>query len=223
MVGLPFLIQKQIKRYELIRTALQSHRPPHRPVITFSREPGSGGRLIAQIVAGKLGFSYYDRNLVDLVAQEGRLSCEIVRHLDEKKTNNIIDIISTLFGRDPLPNQAYIRALSKAVLAIAAKGSAVIVGRGANFLLGPDSSLSVRIVAPLAVRIRSNVNYDHMTEKQASVSIRKIHVDRRNFVQKYFSKNIASANYYDLVINTRAITVEDAAELVVGFYHHRWG
>ena len=193
-----------------------------KPIITFSREPGSGGRLVAQLVGKKLKYEFYDKNLIDLISQQSGLEKDIVMNLDEQKENTLTAILKRLFGKEPFPEQAYIRALSHTILAIAAKGSSVVLGRGANFIAPEDKCLRVRIISPLVTRIRAHALYDSHSEAEARDSIRKIHFDRKDFVHKYFSKNISNTNYYDLVINTKRIKLADAADLVVKIYQERF-
>lgn len=218
------LVQRHIHRYEIIKKAFfkPAKTKAFRPVITFSREPGSGGRLVAQLVSKKLGFDYYDRNLIDLISSQSRLEKDVVQSLDEKKENSLAAIIKRLFGQEPLPEQAYIKSLAHTILTIGEKGSAVILGRGANFIIAPKKCLNVRVIAPLSRRIKSNMVYDGQRLAEAKESIRKIHFNRKDFIRKYFSKDISNANNYDMVINTNNITLAKAAELVVKLYEGRF-
>jgi cytidylate kinase len=92
--------------------------------------------------------------------------------------------------------------LMKVVGTIGKHGRAVVVGRGANFILPPEKRFSVRIVAPQAWRI-NNVAKELQTES-----------DRRAFIRKYFNADIADPTNYDLVINTATLNVDDAVKMI---------
>jgi hypothetical protein len=216
------VVQKQFLYSDLLTKAIRRVRKSSRPVIAISRESGSGGRLIAQLVSKKLHFDFYDRNLLNLIAQQAHLQKEIIFQLDEKKEYALLGIIRNLFGQEPLPDQAYIRGLYKTILTISAKGSAVILGRGANLIIPKQKCLRVRVMAPLATRIQNTVQYEALSVPEARRKVRILHFNRKNFCRKYFFKDISNTNSYDLVINTKYIKVEEAAQLIVDLYRERF-
>lgn len=188
------------------------------PAITVSRETGSGGRPVARLVAKRLQFAYYDKKLVEMIAKKTKKRKEVIDSLDETVQGTISEFAESLLGVDSLSRSSYFGHLCELILSIAKKGRAVILGRGANFIIPVEEQLSVRIIAPLKTRIENSVKFEGNTPLQARREIKRIHFDRKDFVKRYFHKNISNANYYDLVINTKTISVPQAAKIVVNGY-----
>jgi cytidylate kinase len=104
--------------------------------------------------------------------------------------------------------------LMKVVGTIGKHGHAVIVGRGANFILPPEKRFSVRIVAPQTWRIKNvSRNFD-ISQEDAKRRVMRTESDRRAFIRKYFNADIADPTNYDLIINTATLNVDDAAEVI---------
>ena len=77
------------------------------------------------------------------------------------------------------------------------QGGVVILGRGANYLLGGSPAYRIRVVAPLETRIRNLMDSIGMSENQAREEIRTIDHDRAQFVKRYFQKNIDDPTEYE--------------------------
>jgi cytidylate kinase len=95
-------------------------------------------------------------------------------------------------------------------------GRAVIVGRGANFLLPPEKRLSVRVIAPQEVRIKNVAREYSVSVDVAKTRILKTESDRKAFIKKYFNGDIEDPLNYDLIINTGTLSIDDAANAVKG-------
>lgn len=207
-----------------IRQRLEEVESPHGlyPCITVSRETGSGGQWVAKKVARQLKLKFYHKRLVEMIAKTAQKRKELIKALDEQKQGSITNIVNSFLGFEPLPEHAYIKSLSKVVLGIAATHPAVILGRGANFILPKETNLRVRIIAPLKTRIANSMKYKGKSEEKAREDIRRVHEGRKEFTSKYFSKNISNANYYDLVLNTKHLSLDAAANVVVTAFKHRF-
>lgn len=220
------LVNKQIKEYSLkIRLAKEKKEQAFQPCITISRENGSGGHEIADKVAEKLGFKCFNEELIDLIAKKTHLKKELIKSVDEKTHDTIETIINTFLGFTSLPEHEYIRALTKVILAIAHKGKAVILGRGGNFIIPPRHTLKVRIIAPFKVRINNSLKFEYPGRSLAYVKekLLKTHVERKNFVRKYFGKDLGNPNYYDLVINTEKLSIDHATEIIIASFKQKFG
>ncbi len=119
-----------------------------RPVITLSRDYGSGGREIAQHLAKHLAVPIYDKELLDAVVEQSGTNPHLMAQLDEK-TRGFWDswIVSMLSGENML-DELYRRHLVKLMLCILNTcGGGVIIGRGAHLILAKQNVFWVRIVA----------------------------------------------------------------------------
>lgn len=189
------------------------------PFITVCREPGSGGALVAQKVAKKLGFEYVDQQIIDEIAESTKKRKEIIKSIDEKARTSIQDIVHANLNKEYVSDYKYISELSKIILAYAYKGKVVILGHGANFITPDSKGFHVRVTAPLPIRRIRAVKYENLNAQEAKETIAKVEKDRIDFVKKYFKKDIKRASYYDMVLSTAYIDLDSAADLIIeGFY-----
>ncbi len=185
------------------------------PFITISREPGSGGKPVAKLVSKWLSFDYYNKKLISDLASSARKRKALVQSVDERGRNFIEDMVHSMFNPDYVSDIQYMRYLSSVILSAAIKGEVVILGRGANFVTPFNSGLHVRIQAPYLVRVERAVKHEGISRDKAIHVIKDTDTHRKQFISQYFNKDISNANYYDLVINTADMNIQDAAEHVV--------
>ncbi len=122
-------------------------------IITIGREYGSGGYLIAQKLAEKLGIPYYDKELIEIAAKETGLSEKFIKEVDQKRTTSFLYNLYFSAQNLPLSDQVFI-AQSEIIKSAAAKGPCVIVGRCADYVLRENPHcLHVFIHAPLEKRV----------------------------------------------------------------------
>ncbi|MBW1822092.1 MAG: cytidylate kinase-like family protein, partial [Deltaproteobacteria bacterium] len=111
------------------------------------------------------------------------------------------------------PDQ-YLRHLMKVIGTIGKHGNAVIVGRGANFVLPPEGRIRVRIVAPLDVRVENVSHNFGVSAGDAKRRIIRTESERRAFIRKYFNADITDSINYDIVLNTGTLSIEAAANAI---------
>lgn len=105
--------------------------------------------------------------------------------------------------------------LVKVVNTIADHGRAVIVGRGANFILPPEERFSVRIVAPLEIRIQNVARAYNVPAEKARKRVIGRESRRSAFIRKSYNADISDPQNYDLTINTGRVRIETAVEAVI--------
>ena len=184
------------------------------PIITVSRDPGSGGKPIAKMLAKKLGFKFYDRELVTQIAKSAKLRKSLLSEIDEKGRSLMTDFVHQMLNPDFVSDIEYMRHLCKVVLSISYKGKAVILGRGANFITPLASGLHVRITAPKNVRIQRVIRYEGLSSKEARKAVLETEKDRKEFIKQYFDERIGDLNYYDLLLNTTFYTIDQASKVI---------
>lgn len=194
-----------------------------RPFITVSRDPGSGGRPIARMVAKKLTFRFYDEGIVADIAKNTKMRKSVLRAVDEKSRTLLDDFVHGLLNPDYVSEATYFRNLCKVILSVSYKGSVVIVGRGSNFIAPNAAGLHVRVTAPYRVRVQRAVQYEGHSLAEARQVISNIERERREFVQQYFGKDIHNPKYFDLVINTEFFTIQQATELIIRAFQLKFG
>ncbi len=108
----------------------------------------------------------------------------------------------------------YLRTLASVLGSIAMHGHAIIIGRGANYLLDPERGLCVRITALLDARIESIARERGVDLVAAEKLVHLTDEDRAAFVQHHFHRDIADPLAYDLVINTGRLGIDPAVDLI---------
>ncbi len=182
-------------------------------IVTISRQAATNGELIAQLVAERLSLKVFDEEIIDEVARRLHKEPETIKRLDESLINPVEAIL--MEWRESVSEQMYSRQLRAAVRSIARAGNAVIVGRGANFILRGCDCLHVRIVAPLDLRLGMYVAGESVNEKEALEWIKRKDKLRHEFIRKYFETEIENLLNYDMVINLAGLPLENAVDIIV--------
>ena len=207
------IIEEQMQRWQLMKSKKVKEKQGV-STITISREPGSGGRVVAKKLAAKLDFKVFHQEVLLEIAKRADVSDKLLATLDEKGLTVLEDCISALvYDRHLWPDE-YLKHLMKVIGAIGEHGRAIIVGRGANFAVPPQNRLRLRIIAPQNVRIAKVARDFDVTAEDAKRRIIRTESDRRAFIRKYFNADITDPINYDLVINTGALEIDKAVEAV---------
>ena len=213
MKSISQIIEDQVHRWQL----QQKEKPAEKtaaPVVTISREPGSGGRIVAQRLAETLGFEVFHQEVLHEMAKRAEVSEQLLATLDEKGLSILEDWIASLVNDRHLWPDQYLQHLMNVIGTIGKHGRAVVVGRGANFILPPQQRFRVRITAPQRLRIE-NVGRDFkLSPDEAKRRVIKTESNRKAFVRKYFNADIADPTNYDLVINTQTLSVDNAVKVI---------
>ena len=183
------------------------------PLVAISRLPGCAGRAVALELAGRMGLRLFDKEILEEVAERSHMSVSRVSFLDEKTRPMVDEWFESLIwpGRQC---ENYFRHLSRALLSIAERGRAVILGRGAAFILPPKTCLRVLLVAPLKRRIRDLADRMGLTLEDSRQRICRVETDRRAFITKYFRSDMTDPTHYDIVLNSEETGVRGAADQI---------
>jgi len=193
------------------------------PIITISREKGSGGRPIAYLVSKQLGkeWQIYHKDIVEEIAHETALEKELIENIDEKQAPLIAELINNIMGKQYLSLNTYYKHLLHILAVIGNRGHAVIVGRGANFLF--PHALKVRIVSDMKTRISWIMKYERISAREAISRIKESDRKRTEFTKTLFQHDPRDANNYDIVIRTGDnMSVEDASEIIITLARKRF-
>ena len=187
-----------------------------KPIITLSRERGSGGRPIANLVEKQLGspWKVFNKEIIDDIAKQTKLAREIIKEIDESNIPFIDELLADFFGERYLNFSVYHRNLVKTLSTIGQRGYAIIVGRGATFLF--PNSLKVRVICEMEQRIKWLMEYENMIRSEAIRDIQQSDERRIDFVKNVYKHDPRKAHHYDLVIRTGPnLSIKDAADLIV--------
>lgn len=213
MKSIPLIAEEQIHRWQVLHKQAPAE-VKRIPVVTISREPGSGGRIVAQKLAERLGFVVFHQEVLHEMAKEAKISERVLESLDERGLSILEDWIASLVDNRHLWPDEYLHHLMHVIGTIGKLGQAVVVGRGANFILPADRRFRVRIIAPRKLRSHHVAREFGLTEKDAERRIIKTESDRQAFVRKYFYADIADPTNYDLVVNTETFNLDLAVDVI---------
>ncbi|MCX5827221.1 MAG: cytidylate kinase-like family protein [Deltaproteobacteria bacterium] len=186
------------------------------PVITISRETGCGATQIAQKLADTLKMDLMGSKIIQMVAESTEMSEKVVKSLDEKEISKRDEWLSALFDRHNLWPDQYLQHLTKVIGTIGRHGNAVILGRGANFILPHEETFSVRIIAPWEMRIENSLK---TTREEAQRYLANTDSSREAFIRKYFNADVTNPAYFDLVLNMRGFSIDSAVKTIIGAFN----
>ena len=181
--------------------------------ITISREYGSGGRYIGQLVADKLGIKLYDKEFVEKLAVETGLTEEYIENNEQKR--NALDALNSgyYFGMNN-SDELFIKE-SELIKEIANKESCVIIGRCADFILKDNSNvIKVFVYSNMEDEVKRATKFYGLDEKNAKKEIKRINKLRASHYKYYTEKEWKDNSNYDICINSDALGVEKSAELI---------
>lgn len=202
--------RSQIKRVEKLQIKIWT------PDITISRDPGSGGNLIAKKVAKKLGWQFFDKELMSKLSKDLDIPEDEFANVDEHNRSWLSDLFHSIFNPNYVSDIRYITHLKKILLHAAKEQDLVIVGRGANLIIPHDLSLRVRITASFDTRVNNTYKFENMsTKEEARLWVHKIQDRRNRFIQQYFGVNPHNPWNYDLVLSTDHLTLEQARDIII--------
>jgi len=182
--------------------------------ITISREAGAGGSEIAERLARLLGWEVLDRNLLERMDDRFHVSRKMLEAVDETEASWVYDVLGTWVDQSAVGHEKYVAQLGKVLTEAARRGNVVFVGRGAQFLLPRQHGLAVRIVAPLKWRIDHVMQREGLDEAAARQFIRRKDTGRREFVERFFHRNVDDPHLYDLVVNVERLGLDGAVEQI---------
>ena len=187
-------------------------------VLTISRQCGAYGEEIAQLCAERLNVPYFDKKLIEKVAESAGVEPEVFRRLEKKVSTMKPSWLETEFTNRPWLEAKYTRNLVSVLLGIRSIGG-VVLGRGANYILGHSACFRIRILAPLNIRAERFAARMQIDKEEARKQVLEIDDERKNFVKALYHKKINHPEDYDLIINTERISVETAVELIMDGLH----
>ncbi|MBD3168392.1 MAG: hypothetical protein GF307_02840 [candidate division Zixibacteria bacterium] len=217
MISLEAIVDKQIRRWELEKTRAAEEGvplPEIKPLITVSRQQGSRGSYLAKVLAERLDYQLFHRELIDFICKDAGCRKRLIELLDENVQPQLQLWLEGILKGKIVDASDYMKWLAKSIYAISSHGKAVIVGRGANFILKMNTGLHVRVVAPRSCRISNLIEFKNVTIKEAEKMIEESDKHRREYISQNFGFDIDDPAHYDILINTAHIDIETASKLV---------
>ena len=187
-------------------------------IITISREFGSGGRFIGEEAAKKLGIAYYDKNIINEIAEKSGLSPEYVQESAELSPKKGL-FAYAFAGRDitgkSIEDIVY-EAQRKVILEIAEKEPCVMIGRNTDFILKDrDDVLNVFIHGDMPEKIKRICKLYDVTEDGAVKLIKDTDKRRRTNYNFYTEQKWGMARNYTLSLNSSQLGYERCEKMII--------
>jgi cytidylate kinase len=201
-------------------------------VITIGRQLGSGGRIIGEKLAGQLGISFYDKELIQIASQQSGLGKEFFEQADEKKGYSIFGGLFGLRGAiavEPfsnyyLNNETLFKIQSDVIRDLAEKGSSLFVGRCADYVLKDyPRCLNLFINAEMNDRIKRIAKIQNLPDDKAKDFIEKADKRRAGYYNYFSNKVWGAADTYHLCINSSILGIEETVAFIRQFVEKRFG
>jgi cytidylate kinase len=205
--------QEILERIAAEPTTPQSVSAQLGPYVALSREAGSGGADIGRLLAERLGWALYDRELVEEIAERLHVAPRFVELLDEARTDWFRDALLELVDKRLVHQDTYVRRLGRLMLLAAWEGEAVFVGRGAHLLLPPGNGLLVRVVAPRAFRMARLAERDGLELEDAAHKMDDLDEARATYLRRNFRQ--AEDVGFDLVVDAARLGIEGCVDVIV--------
>lgn len=189
-------------------------RRPKGLTIAVSREAGSRGGTVARKVGELLGWQVFDQEMLDYLVQDDAARGQLFADLPPGARDWADAQLTRLRADRGFAADAETGEMARLVFTVAARGEAVVVGRGAGFFLPPETTLHVRVVAPPDARVAYVAESLRLTANEAAAEVRARDVRRTEFVTRTFRRDPTAPHSYDLIVNTARIRTDGAAQLV---------
>lgn len=203
---------EMIEMQQQAKKAKQQQQAPI--VVTLSRDFGSLGKIVAKQLAERLGLRCCDRYILKEVARRAHVDRELVKILDEHASDIKGRWWKRLLKKKGFSHKEYQQNLVKTAFAVSRMGG-VIIGRGANLILGDKRAFRVRIIGSVekcAERVAARDNIDF---KAATKLVKKVNKDRAKYIAKLFNTDINDPASYDIVLNSDRYNEQQMVELFI--------
>ena len=194
-------------------------------IITIGRQFGSGGRHIGSLVAKELGVPFLDEELITLAAENSELCKEAIAEADEKNANSLLytlamgssAMLHSSHYHMPINDKVFL-VQSDIIRSAAEKGSAVIVGRCADYVLREHPGLiSVFIYAEDDFRINNVATRGNISKSEAQSLINKTDRRRANYYNFYSGNTWGELTNYDLSLDASKLGAEKTAKIIAEY------
>ncbi len=196
-------------------------------VITISRELGSEGDKIADMLCEALGYSRIGKDMLMQIAEEAGIDVEAVEAMEAsfvKRARLVSGTMTSLYRKQTsafekrriLDDQTYVKVVRETMEEYARLGKALIVGRGGQMILRDfPGVLHVRLFAAVEIRVQRLIERDGISEREALRQIQQSDEQKRQYIRHMFKNaDWRNAKYYHLTINTGRIPPRAAADMI---------
>jgi len=196
-------------------------------VITISRQFGAGGKTIGKKVADKLGYTFADDDIIQMVAEAANVSPHWVESVEREAGGKLSRAISNMVSkrlvdrilkdeRGYIDERLYLDYLVVIIAQIAEEGNAVILGRGSQYILHdhPDAC-HILLINEFENRVKFMMEQYDLSESRAVQVVNREEKRRSNLYKKIGKTDYDNPALYHLVLNMGKLDMQKAVKLVL--------
>jgi cytidylate kinase len=180
--------------------------------IAISREAGARGHSIAHAVGEVLGWQVYPQEMLDFLTHDEDARAQLLQDVSANAIQWAELETAKLLVRRKLPPDHDAAAVARLIFTLAARGEAVLVGRGAGFILPKETTVHARIVAPFDERTAYLAQWLRMTEAEAAQEAIQRDSRRAAFIGQMTDFAIHDPTAYDVLLNSSRLTNDNMAQ-----------
>ncbi|MGB8720851.1 MAG: cytidylate kinase-like family protein [Desulfobacterales bacterium] len=196
-------------------------------VITISRQFGAGGKTVGKMVAEKLGYTFADDDIIQMVAEAANVSPHWVESIEKEAGGKLSRVVSSMVSkrlvdrilkdeRGYMDERLYLDYLVVIIAQIAEEGNAVILGRGSQYILHdhPDA-YHVLLVSDLKSRVKFMMERYDFSQSQAAQIVNREDKRQLNLYRKIGKTDYDNPALYHLVVNMAKMDLATAVRLIL--------
>jgi hypothetical protein len=187
---------------------------PRGLTVAISREAGARGTTVARKVGELLGWQVFDQETLDYLLQDETARGQLLADVPAGAREWADGQLDRLRREQRINSDPEAAGLVGLVLTVAARGDAVIIGRGAGYVLPVETTLHARIVAPFEARVSYFAQWLRMTREEAAAEVRARDDRRAKFLTRTLFRDPHDLYAYDVVVNSVRLGVEGAAQFI---------
>lgn len=171
------------------------------PVITISRDLGTGGEEIAKALAERLEIDIFDEDVLDAISKRSDVHKTVLKNLHEKVSSASDSWLYAMVTGKNVSRDEYVHDLVTVIRSIYHKGG-IIIGRGAHVVLEGRDVLRVRLTGSRDACAKRVAHRERLSLSEAKRKCAKTNKERGAFVWNMFKSRLNDPNNFDLTINT---------------------
>ncbi len=196
-------------------------------VITISRQFGAGGKTIGKKVAEKLGYTFVDEDIIQMIAEKAKVSPGWVESVEKEAGGRLSRIVTKMVSKSLvdrvlkdeygyIDEQIYIDYLVVIIAQMAEEGNVVFIDRGSQYILNdlPDA-FHILLINTFVNRVKFMMDRYDMTQQRATQIVKSEEKRRTNLYRKIGKQDFDQPELYHLVINMAKVDLDDAAQMIL--------
>ncbi len=189
------------------------------PVITISRQHGSGGRQVGMQLAKELGIPCYNHEIIEMAAKTGNIDQSFFEHADTKGHDKFMYDLSDGMRINLSMNDKVFMETAKTIRELAQKGPCIIVGHCADYVLKDRQKVvNVFVYADLEERQHRIEKTYNETENIALDNIKKTDKKRVAYYEHYTNRTYGDFTNYDMCLNSSVIGIDNCVKIIKTMY-----